>query len=374
MNGNMIKLSKSDIGIYEILAVFKVLKKAYLGMGSEVQLFEDNLKNIFKREVVCVSSGTAALQLAIESCEIGKGDEILVPSFTFVATYQAISGTGAKPISCDINPNTLLIDLNDAQKKTTKNTKAIIPVYFTGGVGEIDKTHEFALKNNLRLIEDAAHAFGTSFKNKLIGSFGDITCFSFDGIKNITSGEGGCVISNDQKLLEKIKNKRLLGVINDTHNRYEGKRSWEFDVKEQGWRYHMSNIFAAIGNVQLTRFKKFSIKRKELAKLYDKQFKNCNNIFPIKRNYQEVVPHIYVVRLASNINRDEIRHSLLKLNIEIGFHYFPNHLLNYYNTNEKLPQTESIYKNLISLPLHTKLKTKDVKYVAKNLIKLTKIV
>ena len=123
MNGNMIKLSKSDIGIYEILAVFKVLKKAYLGMGSEVQLFEDNLKNIFKREVVCVSSGTAALQLAIESCEIGKGDEILVPSFTFVATYQAISGTGAKPISCDINPNTLLIDLNDAQKKTTKNAK-----------------------------------------------------------------------------------------------------------------------------------------------------------------------------------------------------------------------------------------------------------
>ena len=310
------------------------------------------------------------MQLAIESCDIGMGDEILVPSFTFVATYQAISGTGATPISCDINPNNLLIDLNDAEKKLTKKTKAIIPVYFTGGVGEIDKTHEFALKNNLRIIEDAAHAFGSSFKQKLIGSFGDITCFSFDGIKNITSGEGGCVISNDQKVIEKIKNKRLLGVINDTHNRYAEKRSWEFDVKEQGWRYHMSNIFAAIGNVQLNRFKEFSDKRRELAKLYDKQFKHCNNIFPIKRNYQEVVPHIYVVRLASNINRDEIRLSLLKLNIEKGFHYYPNHLLTFFKTEEALTETEKIYERLISLPLHTKLKFKHIKVVSKALIDL----
>lgn len=366
----MIKLSKSDIGILEILAVFKVLKKAYLGMGTEVKVFEDNLKKIFKREVVCVSSGTAAIQLAIESCDIGIGDEILVPSFTFVATFQAISATGAKPIPCDINPNTLIIDLKDAQNKLTKKTKAIIPVYFTGGVGEIDKIHEFALKNNLRIIEDAAHAFGTSFKNRLIGSFGDITCFSFDGIKNITSGEGGCVISNDQKVIEKIKNKRLLGVINDTHNRYSGKRSWEFDIKEQGWRYHMSNIFAAIGNIQLNRFKEFSGKRRELAKLYDKQFKNCNNIFPLERNYKEVVPHIYVVRLASNINRDEIRLSLLKLNIEIGFHYYPNHLLSFYKTEETLPETEKIFKSLISLPLHTKLKFKHIKVVSKALIDL----
>ena len=366
----MVKLSKSDIGIYEILAVFKVLQKAYLGMGSEVQLFEDNLKKIFKRELVCVSSGTAALQLAIESCDIGIGDEILVPSFTFVATFQAISATGAKPISCDINPNTLLIDLKDAEKKLTKKTKAIIPVYFTGGVGEVDKIHEFALRNNIRLIEDAAHAFGTRFKNELNGSFGDITCFSFDGIKNITSGEGGCVISNDQRVIEKIKNKRLLGVINDTQKRYAGKRSWEFDVKEQGWRYHMSNIFAAIGNVQLNRFKKFSAKRRELAKLYDKQFENCNKIFPIDRNYQEVVPHIYVVRLASNINRDQIRHSLLKLNIEIGFHYYPNHQLTFYKTEEPLPETEKIYKSLISLPLHTKLKYKQIKIVSKALIDL----
>ena len=226
------------------------------------------------------------MQLAIESCDIGMGDEILVPSFTFVATYQAISGTGATPISCDINPNNLLIDLNDAEKKLTKKTKAIIPVYFTGGVGEIDKTHEFALKNNLRIIEDAAHAFGSSFKQKLIGSFGDITCFSFDGIKNITSGEGGCVISNDQKVIEKIKNKRLLGVINDTHNRYAEKRSWEFDVKEQGWRYHMSNIFAAIGNVQLNRFKEFSDKKEENLQNY---MTNNLNIVIIYFQLKEII-------------------------------------------------------------------------------------
>lgn len=368
----MIKLSKSDIGIHEILAVFKVLKKAYLGMGLEVQLFESNLKKIFKREVVCVSSGTAALQLAIESCDIGIGDEILVPSFTYVATFQAISATGAKPISCDINPNTLLIDLNDAEKKLTKKTKAIIPVYFTGGVGEIDKTHEFALRNNIRIIEDAAHAFGTKFKNKLIGSFGDITCFSFDGIKNITSGEGGCVITNDSSIIEKVKNKRLLGVLNDTENRFVGKRSWEFDVKYQGWRYHMSNIMAAIGITQLKRFSGFAKKRKQLAKLYDELLYKNKFIDTFYRNYDDVVPHIYVIKVSSKINRDSLRDFLLENKIETGYHYFPNHLLSKYSHNKELLATESIYKRLISLPLHTRMKKKDIYYIVKKIDVFTK--
>ena len=136
----------------------------------------------------------------------------------------------------------------------------------------------------------------------------------------------------------------------------------------------MSNIFAAIGNVQLNRFKEFSAKRRELARIYDKQFKNCNKIFPINRNYQEVVPHIYVVRLASNINRDEIRLKLLKLDIEIGFHYYPNHKLTFYKTEKALPETEKIYKNLISLPLHTKLKSKHIKIVSKALIDLVECI
>jgi len=368
--GKMIKLSKSDIGFLEIFSVIKTLRKSYLGMGDEVQKFENKLKYFFGREVVCVANGTAAIQLALESCQIGKGDEVLVPSFTFLATYQAISATGATPISCDIDLKTLIIDIDDAKNKWTTKTKAIIPVYFTGGYGDINAIYDFAKEKNIRVIEDAAHAFGSRFENKLIGSFGDISCFSFDGIKNITSGEGGCVVTNDRTLIETIKNKRLLGVINDTENRYSGKRSWTFDVTEQGWRYHMSNIMASIGIVQLKRFKYFSSKRRKLAKLYDSLLTNSESIKPILRNYDDVVPHIYVVQIDSKFERNYIRQELEKKNIEIGFHYFPNHLLSYYNINEKLPQTEKIFKNLISLPLHTKLKTTDVKYVANTLIEI----
>ena len=245
------RLSKSVIGAEEKQAVVDVLDKEYLGMGQEVGLFEKELSKLFSRETICVSSGTAAIQLAIEACNIGPGHEILVPSMTYVATFQAITATGAKPIACDIEEETCLIDLEDAASKINQNTKAIIPVYYTGGVGNWQKLYDFANKNKIRVIEDAAHAFGTKYENQLIGSIGDIVCFSFDGIKNITSGEGGCIVSSDQNVIERAKNARLLGVEKDSDNRYNNSRSWNFDVLNQGWRYHMSNIMAAIGLEQL---------------------------------------------------------------------------------------------------------------------------
>ena len=160
----MIRLSKSKIGKEEISAVVKVLENEYLGMGEEVGIFEKDLSNFFSRETICVSSGTAAVQLAIQACNIGDGDEILVPSMTYVATFQAIKATGAEPIACDINEETYLIDLNDAASKISGKTKAIVPVHYTGGVGNLDELYSFAQKYKLRVIEDAAHAFGTKYK------------------------------------------------------------------------------------------------------------------------------------------------------------------------------------------------------------------
>ena len=200
----MIRLSKSKIGEEEKSAVINVLDKEYLGMGEEVELFEKDLSKLFLRDTICVSSGTAAVQLAIQACGIGFGDEVLVPSMTYVATFQAIKATGAEPIACDISEETCLIDLEDALSKLSKNTKAIIPVHYTGGVGNLNELYSFASKYKLRVIEDAAHAFGSKYQNKLVGSIGDIVCFSFDGIKNITSGEGGCVVTNDSKVIENI--------------------------------------------------------------------------------------------------------------------------------------------------------------------------
>ena len=251
----IIRLSKSCLSIKEKKSVKKILDEEFLGMGPEVQKFEKELEKFFGRKVVCFNSGTAALQIALQASGIKNNDEVIVPSLTYVATYQAISATGAKPIICDINQHNLQISLDDIKRKISKKTKAIIPVHFSGSVGDLNNIYSFAKKNNLKIIEDAAHAFGTIYKNKKIGSFGQIACFSFDGIKNITSGEGGCLVTNDNKIIKYSKDARLLGVSNESSKRYLGHRSWINDVKIQGWRYHMSDMNAGIGRAQLERFK-----------------------------------------------------------------------------------------------------------------------
>ena len=246
----MIRVSKSTITDLDKQAVLKVLDKEFLGMGSEVLNFEKKLEYFFGRDVACVVNGTAAIQLAIQSCGIKSGDEIIVPSLSYVACFQAITANNAIPVPCDINLNTLNIDIEDLKKKITKKTKIIIILHYGGSVAQVEDIYKVSKKYKIRVIEDAAHAFGTVYKKKKIGSFGDIICFSFDGIKNITSGEGGCVVSSDKKIIERIKNYRLLGIVKESAYRYKNKRNWNYQVDNQGWRYHMSNIIAAIGNQQ----------------------------------------------------------------------------------------------------------------------------
>ena len=185
-------------------------------MGPEVKKFESELEKFFERKVICVNSGTAALHLALQACGIKNGDEVLVPAITYVATYQAVAATGAKPILCDVNLNDLCISEKSIIRNISKKTKAIIPVHFSGHPCNLDKIFSIGKKYNLNIIEDSAHAFGSYYKNKLLGSFGDISCFSFDGIKNITSGEGGCIVLRNKKLIKKISDARLLGVCGDS--------------------------------------------------------------------------------------------------------------------------------------------------------------
>ena len=261
----VIRLSKSCLNDAEKQAVMRVLDREFLGMGDEVRQFEEELSLFFGRTAVCVSTGTAALHLALQASGVGPGDEVLVQSLTYVASFQAISATGAIPTACEVSPATLCIDLNDAKKKLTSKTKAIMPVHYAGGVGNLDEIYAFAKENNLKVIEDAAHAFGTTFKGNKVGSFGNISCFSFDGIKNLTSGEGGCIVTDDQEVLSKVMDSRLLGVEKDTEKRFSSQRSWSFNVVGQGWRYHMSNIMAAIGIEQLKNFDQVADKRIKLA-------------------------------------------------------------------------------------------------------------
>ena len=367
----MIRLSKSSISIKEKLAVAAVLDREYLGMGKDVKDFEKALTKFFGRPSVCVANGTSALQLALHAVGVKFGDEVIVPSFTYVASFQAISALGAVPISCDILESTLTLDPIDVEKKISPKTKVILPVHYAGGVGQILAIYSIAKKYNLRVIEDAAHAFGTTLDGKRVGSFGDIACFSFDGIKNITSGEGGCIVTDDRTVLSRVMDARLLGVEKDTEKRFLGERSWEFDVKDQGWRFHMSNIMAAIGLVQLDRFSEFASKRQCLASHYNRLLSINSKIKLLDSNYDDVVPHIYPVRLLGKVSRKKVIAMLEDLGIQTGIHYQPNHLLSFYKgSKNSLPVTEKIYPQIFSLPLHVDLKMEDVEFVCQQLLKI----
>jgi dTDP-4-amino-4,6-dideoxygalactose transaminase len=365
----LIRLSKSCLSAGEKQAVMGVLDREYLGMGTEVQQFEQALSERFGRPVVCVVNGTAALQLAVQACGIGVGDEVLVPSLTYVASFQAISATGAKAVACDIDPHTCVLDWRDAERRITARTKAVMPVHYSGGTGDLDGIRAFAARHGLRVIEDAAHAFGTTHGGRQIGASGDIVCFSFDGIKNITSGEGGCVVGEDPTVLRTLQDARLLGVEKDTEKRYSGQRSWEFDVTVQGWRYHMSNIMAAIGLEQLKRFPQLAATRQRLARRYDELLRDHPRIKPLSHDYSTVVPHIYVVRIHGLQDRKQLQVKLQERGIQTGVHYQPNHVLTRYLDPQAapLPVTDAVFPELLSLPLHPDVSEQDVETVCAQL-------
>ena len=368
---SLIRLSKSCIGQEEKAAVMKVLDKEFLGMGEEVGEFERMLSDYLERPAVCVASGTAALQLALQATGIGPGDEVLVPTITYLASFQTVLANGAVPVACDIDENTCLIDLNDAATRITEKTKAILPVHYAGQSVDFSSLMRLAQDHNLRIIEDAAHAFGSCYDGARIGSFGDVTCFSFDGIKNITSGEGGCVVSDDEELLNKIRDARLLGVEGDSNKRLANDRSWSFEVEQQGWRYHMSNLMAAIGIQQLAKFEEASRKRVLLAREYQRLLAAQVDlgIRPVLQNLDEVVPHIFPIRIRGMSNRNRVVIEMHTRGIQVGFHYQPNHLLRYFRKNgcPSLPVAERIFPELLTLPLHPDLDIDDCSYVVENL-------
>jgi dTDP-4-amino-4,6-dideoxygalactose transaminase len=258
-----------------------------------------------------------------------------------------------------------LLDLKDAEKRITSKTRAIMPVHYASSVGNLDEVYEFAAKHKLRVVEDAAHAFGCEYHGKKIGSFGDIVCFSFDGIKNITSGEGGAVVTRDPVISAKVQDARLLGVQKDTEKRFSGQRSWDFDVAEQGWRYHMSDIMAAIGRTQLKRFEsEFKPKRIKLTALYRKLLSDVRGVRLLAQGPGLIVPHIFPIRLEAS-QRDKVRAALQGKDVQLGIHYRPNHLLTKYGAaSVKLPVVEKIYEELVTLPLHPEVSEEDVEMIA----------
>ena len=300
--------------------------------------------------------------------DIGPGDEVLVPSLTYVASFQAISATGARPIPCDVELSTGFIDLNDAEQRITARTKAIMPVHFASYVGGMPAVYEFGRKYALRILEDAAHSFGCRLNDKLVGSFGDVVCFSFDGIKNITSGEGGAIVSADAELMRRVRDLRLLGGGGDTEKRYSGGRSWTFDVREQGWRYHMSDLMAAIGRVQLAKSDRMFQRRTNIALQYAAGLKGIPNVEQYHFSRQcvgvEMVPHIFPIKVD---NPDALIEFLDTSGIQCCKHYQPNHLLSYFDNRSSLPNTVLLASKNVSLPLHPGITDEEVSHIIESI-------
>lgn len=363
-----IRLSRSVVGEAEAAAVSKIIiEEGYLGMGAEVQRFEADIAvylGVQPAQVISVNTGTAALHLAVQAA-VPKGSEVLVQSLTFVASFQAIAAAGCVPVPCDVCQSTATIDLEDAARRISPRTKAIMPVHYASNPWQLEAVYAFAKQHGLRVIEDAAHAFGCSHKGRKIGSMGDIVCFSFDGIKNITSGEGGCIVSFDPEVTRLCSDARLLSVENDTEKRYTGGRSWDFDVHCQGYRYHMSNIMAAIGRVQLARLDgEFAPARRRLLAQYRAELANVPGVALLQLDAaDDIVPHIYPVRVLHG-HKDAVKTVLAAQGIPTGVHYKPNHLLTYFKDmlpqGAPLPVTEQLYGELVTLPLHPAISEEEV--------------
>ena len=362
-----IPLQKPSLGSEELDAVANVFTSRWLGAGAITEQFEKRLQELMgKRHVAAVSSGTAALHLAFSALNAPPNSEVILPSLTFAATAQAVLMAGLKPIFCEVRPDDLNIDLDDAFSRVNDKTCAIVPVHFGGEVCELDLLLAEARRYGLRVIEDSAHAFGSTYRGRLVGSFGDVTAFSFDPIKNITCGEGGAVVTDDENLIDTIRIQRQLG-IGGMGSTKRQDRAWirggSHHVISRGFRYHMPNLNASIGLVQLKSLKKFTEIRQSIARRYDEALSNIPGLITLIRRTDETCPFIYVVRVLGG-RRAELMAHLERLGIGSGIHYAPCHLQPAFRqSTAALPITEELSGQIMTLPLFCEMTDAEVNQV-----------
>jgi perosamine synthetase len=362
----MIKVSQGCLGGDELAAVGEAFAYGYFGLGARVSAFEEALAAYLDvPHVVAVNSGTSALHLALDALGVGPGDEVIAPSLTFVACYQAIALTGATPVACDVHPETLLMDVADAERRITARTRAIVPVHYAGSAADLEAIHDLARRHGLHVVEDAAHAFGSTYRGRKVGGTQGVACFSFDSIKTITCTEGGAITCTDEELFHVLRRKRILGVERNGQPGTAASRGpgWRYEVATRGFRYHMSEVNAAIGLVQLARADGFIARRREIARRYDAELVGLPGIRPLAADYEESAPHIYVIRVGGG-RRDDLMSALGADGIETAVSYIPNHLQPLFRENGLvLPETEAAFDEILTLPLHCALSDADVAMV-----------
>ena len=353
----------------EINEVIDTLKSNWLTMGPKTAEFEKQLADYLNvKHVISVNSCTAALHLSLIALGIKNGDEVITTPYTFASTGNVICHVGAKPVFVDIEKDTFNIDPEKIEKAITEKTKVIIVVHYAGQAADMDKISRIANKYNLKIIEDAAHAIGSEYNGRKIGTSGNLVCFSFYPIKNMTTGEGGAIATNDDLLADRLKKLRLHGISKDAWKRYGKEGTWYYEIEECGWKYNMTDIQAALGLHQLKKLDAFIKKRQEIAEIYDRELGRIENIrIPFKKENIKHSYHLYPI-LVNGCERNKFIEELEKKKIGTSVHFIPLHLHPFYQKTYgykkgDFPVAEQIYERIISLPIYPKMDEKDVRDV-----------
>lgn len=358
----------------EIREVVKTLKSGWLTTGKRAKRFEEEFAAyIGCKHAVSVASGTAALFLSLKVEGVGPGDEVITTPFTFISTANVVHHLGAKPVFVDIDPDTFNIDPARIEEAVNPNTKAILPVHYSGQPCEMKPILATARKHGLRVVEDAAHAMGAEYRGRKIGSLGNLTCFSFFPTKNITTGEGGLITLNDGRKAKRLQQLRLHGMSKDGWKRYAKEGSWYYEVHEAGYKYNMADINAALGLVQLKKLDTMNRKREKLVGRYLHKLAPLPGIRTIKvLPHMKSAWHIFPIHVEADklgIDRNQLIKELWKRNIGTSVHFIPLHLQPFYQKEYgfrkgDFPVTENIFKGILSLPLFPRMTLQDVDDVA----------
>lgn len=359
-----IPYGKQTIDSDDIQSVLNVLNNDFLTCGPLVKQFEDKICNkVNSKYGVAVNTGTAALHLAMYAIDIKSGDEVIVPAISFVASANCVLYEGGKPIFCDIDPDTLLIDINKIEVLITSKTRAIIAVDFAGQGVDYIKIRELCHKYNLYFIQDAAHSLGVQYNDgKMIGEVADITTFSFHPVKNITTGEGGMTVTNNEELYKKMLRFRTHGINRDFRERIMSNSHY-YEMVDLGFNYRIPDILCALGISQLNKLDTFIQKRNHIAEMYNDKLNKTK--YTYLKQLDNNAYHLYVIKTTGN--RDDIFKKLKLAGIGVNVHYMPIYLHPYYQTlgytKGLCPKSEEVYEQIISLPIFPLITNDELDYV-----------
>jgi len=359
----------------DITEIKKAASSSFLTNGPKLDSFEQKFKKFTKSKyAIGVSNATSALYLSLKALGIRKNDEVIIPDLTFAATANSVLQTGATPVLADIDEETLNISVESIIKNISRKTKAIIPVHLAGTPCDMQKIIKIARSNSLKVIEDCAHGIGTSYNKKHVGNFGNVGCFSFYPTKNLTTIEGGMVITNDKKIADFIQLARNHGMSRSLMSRYSTGKPWEYDIKNIGYNYRLDEIRSALGISQLQKLTMLNKKRLSAFHYYNKGLKNIPGlIIPNKKNFENNSCHLYIIRITSGaeITRDKLFYDLQKKGIGTSVHYKPLHKFTLFRKKgisiNSLSVSKRIYKEILSLPMYPQLTRHSQDYVIKSI-------